>query len=367
MNPIATLSVSGLRNLTESTLSPAKRVNLFHGENGSGKTSLLEAIHLLATGRSFRSSKLDPLINYGLDKTIVFAQLSDGTKLGLSKGRRQRHQLRLQEETQRNWEAAARCLPLQVIDATAFQLLEGGPRARRRFLDWGVFHVEHGFVSAWRDSRKCLANRNALLKQQRLDTGQLDAWDRELVEAATTVDRLRGATMSRFLPLFKEVYTQLDGSHADELRVSYERGWSAEADFAEELIRSRDADRRYGSTQLGPQRADISVKLDHAPAVEVLSRGQQKILVSALKIAQGRLLSEALGAKCIYLVDDLPSELDPENRARVFASLLSLDSQLFVTCVELTGLSVDSQGGVFAGLGVGEMAQFHVEHGRITA
>lgn len=367
MNRIQTLKVSGLRNLAEVHIEPASRLNILHGENGSGKTSLLEAIHLLSTGRSFRSSKLDPLINYDLDQALVFSQLEDGVRIGLSKSRRRRHQLRLQEETQRNWEAVARCLPLQVIDSTAFQLLEGGPKARRRFLDWGVFHVEQGFISAWRDSRKCLANRNALLKQSRLDTAQLEAWDREFVAAAMAVDASRAAYMARFMPVFLEVYSQLEGAHATELQISYQRGWGAERSLGEELISSRELDRRYGSTQLGPQRADLSVRLDRAPAVEVLSRGQQKVLVSALKIAQGRLLSEALGSNCLYLIDDLPSELDPENRARVFASLLSLDTQLFVTCVELESLALASTGALYRGLQGAELAQFHVEHGRITA
>ncbi len=367
MNRIQTLKISGLRNLQGIEISPAPRLNLIYGENGSGKTSLLEAIHLLSSGRSFRSSKLDPLINYELDQALVFAQLDDGIRLGLSKSRRRRHQLRMQDETQRNWESVARSLPLQIIDATAFQLLEGGPKARRRFLDWGVFHVEQGFISAWRDSRKCLANRNALLKQDRFDLAQLEAWDREFVTASEQMDGHRRDYMQKFLPIFREVYSQLEGAHGDELALSYSRGWASDRSFAEELLRSRDLDRRYGSTQVGPQRADIIVRLERAPAVEVLSRGQQKILVSALKIAQGRLLSDCLGANCLYLIDDLPSELDAENRARVFDALLSLDSQLFVTCVELGSLVHAPGGSLFANLGRGEKAQFHVEHGRITA
>ncbi|MDF1765539.1 MAG: DNA replication/repair protein RecF [Gammaproteobacteria bacterium] len=367
MNRIQSLSVTGLRNLSEVVFSPASRLNILYGENGSGKTSLLEAIHLLATGRSFRSTKLDPLITENLDDSLVFAKLEDGLRIGLNKSRRRRHQLRLQEETQRNWESVARALPVQLIDSTAFQLLEGGPKARRKFLDWGVFHVEHSFVGAWRDASKCLANRNALLKQARFDSAQLEAWDRELVTAAEQVDRHRAEYMDRILPVFHEVYQQLDGAHREELCLTYDRGWAAGAGLAEELVRTRDADRRYGSTQTGPHRADIQVRLTRHPAVEILSRGQQKVLVCALKIAQGRLLSGAIGSNCLYLVDDLPSELDPENRARVFASLLSLDAQLFVTCVELESLGAASTEALFAPLSAHEMAQFHVEHGRITA
>ena len=227
--------------------------------------------------------------------------------------------------------------------------------------------MEHSFLTAWRDSRKCLANRNALLKAPRLDRPQLEAWDREFVAASVKVDAQRDAYLDRFLPVFKEVYAQLEGSHVASLEIRYERGWAEGANLDAELVRTLEVDRRYGSTQLGPQRADILLLLDRTPAVEVLSRGQQKILVSALKIAQGRLLSESLGVECLYLIDDLPSELDPENRARVFSTLLSLGSQLFVTCVELESLALASEGSLFAALDPSEIAQFHVEHGRITA
>lgn len=367
MSRVEKLTVTGLRNLVDIAIDVSPRLNIFHGENGSGKTSLLEGIHLLSSGRSFRSAKLDPLITHGKDEAVIFSQLTDGLRIGLSKSRRRRHLLRLQDETQKNWESVARSLPLQIIDSTAFQLLEGGPKARRRFLDWGVFHVEHSFLTAWRDSRKCLANRNALLKATRLDRPQLEAWDQEFVVASVKVDAQRGAYLDRFLPVFKEVYAQLEGSHVDSFEIRYDRGWAEGANLDAELVRTLEVDRRYGSTQLGPQRADILLLLDRTPAVEVLSRGQQKILVSALKIAQGRLLSESLGVECLYLIDDLPSELDPENRARVFSTLLSLDSQLFVTCVELESLALASEGSLFAALDLSEIAQFHVEHGRITA
>ena len=183
MSRVEKLTVTGLRNLVDVAIDVSPRLNIFHGENGSGKTSLLEGIHLLSSGRSFRSAKLDPLITHGKDEAVIFSKLTDGLRIGLSKSRRRRHLLRLQDETQKNWESVARSLPLQIIDSTAFQLLEGGPKARRRFLDWGVFHVEHSFLTAWRDSRKCLANRNALLKAPRLDRPQLEAWGWEFVEA----------------------------------------------------------------------------------------------------------------------------------------------------------------------------------------
>ena len=322
------LEVSQVRNLKSLKTDCHPLANIIYGVNGSGKTSLLEAIYLLGRGRSFRHRDLRLVVNHQAEELVVSAKIEKGMpakvhQMGVRRTSSGKFAARFDGKTLQSSVQLASELPLQLIDAHSFNLLEGGPSQRRQFLAWGVFHVEHSFLTAWRDSRKCLANRNALLKATRLDRPQLEAWDREFVVASVKVDAQRGAYLDRFLPVFKEVYAQLEGSHVDSLEIRYDRGWAEGANLDAELVRTLEVDRRYGSTQLGPQRADILLLLDRTPAVEVLSRGQQKILVSALKIAQGRLLSESLGVECLYLIDDLPSELDPDNRARVFSTLLS--------------------------------------------
>ena len=129
MSIIEKLNVTAVRNLQSLDIEPAPTINVIHGENGSGKTSVLESIHLLATGRSFRTSKLDPLINSDEESAVVFVRLEDGKEIGLSKSRRQNHQLRFRSEKQRNWEAVARELPVQILDSNSFLLLEGGPKS----------------------------------------------------------------------------------------------------------------------------------------------------------------------------------------------------------------------------------------------
>ena len=222
---------------------------------------------------------------------MIFAELASGAKIGLSKSRRQNHQLKLQSEKQRNWDKVARMLPVQVLDSGSFLLLEGGPKARRRYLDWGVFHVEPGFLPSWRNTRKCIANRNLLLKQPRLDHAQLSAWDAELDLSATIVDSARRTYIDSLMPEFLEVYKSLRGSFIEELDVEYKRGWDDDKNLGLALAENRAMDTKYGSTQIGPHRADISIKVGKNNAVDILSRGQQKVLVSALKIAQGNLLS----------------------------------------------------------------------------
>jgi len=359
MSEIIRLTISAVRNINSAEILPSPTINLLYGENGSGKTSFLEAIHLLASGKSFRSSKVDPLINDASDSAVIFAELNNGYHLGLSKSRRQNHQLHFQDQNQRNWESVARELPVQLLDSNSFLLLEGGPRSRRRFLDWGVFHVEQNFVSSWRRSRKCIANRNHLLKQRRLDTRQLMAWDSELSESAAEVDAARRKYFNSLIPRFAEVYSELGGVLREKLSIHYSRGWDEERDLAEVLSVTTEVDCRYGATQNGPHRAELDIRVGKNRAVDILSRGQQKILVSALKIAQGDLLSAALGRRCIYLVDDLPAELDAGNRSAVLQQLIRQAGQVFVTCVDRDALKSSLPEAT-------EVTMFHVERGTIT-
>ncbi len=314
---------------------------------------------MLASGRSFRTAKLDPLINSENEEAVIFAELGDGNQIGLSKSRRQNHQLKYRSEKQRNWENVARELPVQILDANSFLLLEGGPKSRRQFLDWGVFHVEQSFVANWRRTKKSIANRNLLLKNRNPDFSQIAAWDSELCQSANEVDAARNNYFKLFLPLFIDVYRSMDGADAELLEIGYERGWDEDKDIEEVLRENREIDARYGATQNGPHRADLTFGIRRNKAVEILSRGQQKILVSAMKIAQGVLLSQALHRNCIFLVDDLPAELDRENRAAVFRQLAELGGQIFVSCVELPAILDCLSNSP-------NVTTFHVERGTIT-
>ena len=357
MSAISKLEIRNFRNIEELSLSLSPSVNLIHGENGSGKTSLLESIHLLATGKSFRSHLVDPLIKDSCSEVILFAQDTEGSTFGLKKPRNRKHELKLNGQNQKNWDEVVRSIPVQVLDAGSFQLLEGGPKARRRFLDWGVFHVEPQFVNAWRRSKKALVNRNRLLKAQRLDEEQMMAWDSELSNAAESIDSARAAYIEKLMPSFEGVFRRLAGE-SENLTISYTRGWEVGVEIMAALKANRSQDFKYGSSQVGPHRADIEIKVGKRKAVEILSRGQQKILICALKIAQGKLLSESIGRDCYYLVDDLPAELDQHNRKRVLNQLVDLGGQLFVTAVDKSALDFESPEAA-------KFATFHVERGLI--
>lgn len=357
MSSIERLEVSRVRNLTEVRVHPCSTINILFGTNGSGKTSFLESVHLLGLGRSFRSSKLEPIIQENSEDIVVFGLLESGTSVGVSKSRRRGHTLKLQGEKQRSWAEVARHLPIQVINSDSFSLLEGSPRVRRRFLDWGVFHVEHNFIGDWRRASKCIAQRNLLLKQRRFDIDEIRAWDNELAILADRIDKARADYFREFTPLFQEVLASL--IELPGLSLEYSRGWSVGESLAEVLIAALPRDQKYGATQNGPHRADVLVKVGKLDAGEVLSRGQQKLLVCALKISQGLLLENKLGIKSIYLVDDLPAELDSLNRRKVCGLLESLNTQVFLSCVDPEEIeNCWSKASL--------PRKFHVEHGKIA-
>lgn len=359
MTVIERLNVSGLRNLVQVQLELSSGFNLFHGENGSGKTSLLESVYLLSRGKSFRSGQTDTLINADGGEAVVFARLSGGQQLGVSRKRGDKQTLKLDGVQQSNWDRVTSILPVLVLDAGTFALLEGGPKARRQYLDWGVFHVEPGFILAWRRFRKALANRNQLLKQSVPDFDELDAWDREFSAAGEAIHLARSAYVDLVLPYFRRVYEQIAGERALDLSINYSKGWG-EGSLASTLETSRRQDLKYKATQAGPQRGDLGISLGNRSAVDVLSRGQQKILITALKIAQGQLYSDGRDRRCIYLIDDLPAELDKVNREEVLACIGRMDSQCLVTCVAKSDLQECLSG-------ANEVVSFHVERGKIEA
>ena len=144
---LSRISVTGIRNLQPVTLNPSPRVNILYGDNGSGKTSLLEAIHLLGMARSFRSTRLTPVISHDQSNCTVFGLVEmvngQSSALGISRDRNGEARIRINGQSVRSATELAEALPLQLINPDSFRLLEGAPKLRRQFLDWGVFHVEH--------------------------------------------------------------------------------------------------------------------------------------------------------------------------------------------------------------------------------
>lgn len=334
---VASLDISGFRNLRRLRLNCAAGLNLITGPNASGKTSVLEALYVLGRGRSFRARQPRDLIQTGATAFQVVALMtgSDGRRVPVGIERDARElTARVGGAPTRSLVELARQTPVLLLNPDSHRLLEDGPKQRRRFMDWGLFHADPGFLDAWRRYDAALRHRNAALRTHAADRA-VDAWDGELAAAATLLDRLRGTFCEALGGVLEPLATTTLGKAGVE--VDYRRGWPLEPlerDFGSWLRAGRDQDRQQGHTRLGPHRADFSVRIAAQPPAEALSRGQQKLLIIALVLAQAELYRRHTGDACILLIDDLPAELDADSRARVTRALAELDTQLFVTAIE---------------------------------
>jgi DNA replication and repair protein RecF len=362
---LARLEVSGVRNLRAVALDSLANINICYGDNGSGKTSILESLYLLGLARSFRSSQIKSVITHGEQSCTVFGEvrpLGRGAALpvGVSRDREGALQVRISGRQVRTTSELAELLPLQLINSDSFNLLAGGPAHRRQFLDWGVFHVEHRFYQDWQRFQRCIKQRNSLLRHGKISASELRSWDREFSEAGEQIDARRTAYFEDLQQVFSTLMARLSGDLAP-LELRYRRGWEKGKPLLDALASTEQGDRQQGFTQVGPQRADMRVMMQGYSAAETLSRGQQKLVVCALKLAQGQLLSERSQRRCVYLVDDLPAELDRHHCALVAEVLNELGAQVFITCVEKQDVA-----GVWPQAAVGGSAMFHVEHGVVT-
>lgn len=327
---LAALRISNLRCLGEAGLEFGPGLTLIHGRNGSGKTSILEAAFLAGRGRSFRTRHTEALIARGQAALQVFARTeSPERRIGFEYRRDQAYTARLDGEEVRSLAELPGALFVEVIDPEVHRLVEGAPAERRRWLDWGVFHVEREFLENWLRFTRALRQRNAALKQ-----GQDPrAWDGELALRGEQVARARSEWFESVKPHLNESIQRLAGL---DVELSYYRGWAAERSLAEALEEGLDRDRQRGSTLPGPQRADVLLRLGGKVARDTLSRGQQKLVAAAMVIALLERLREQQAAPPTLLLDDPAAELDGERLGLLVDLVRELRCQLIVTSLDPT-------------------------------
>jgi len=345
------LQVENLRNLARVEIEPHAVLNLFHGSNGAGKTSLLEALVVLSRGRSFRTTQAAELIGPQDSTFRVFALTEDRHgqlhRLGLERsGKRWRGRMDGADLSQLS--QLTRSLPLVLMEPDSHLLVDGPPEVRRKYLDWGMFHVEQEFLSVWRRYSKALKQRNAALRGGQ--PAVLDAIDRILAGHGSRLTELRRAHSES---VGRNIQTMLSalGATLQELSLEYQQGWSG-GELHDVLRRNRERDADRGQTLSGPHRADLALVCGSAPARAVLSRGEQKILAAALLLTQAELLA-SLGEKPVILLDDLASEFDDLHYARVLERALATGAQVWVSGTRKPAATPDC-------------AMFHVEQGRVA-
>jgi DNA replication and repair protein RecF len=351
------LLIKDFRNIAAADLALSPGFNFLVGPNGSGKTSVLEAVYTLGHGRAFRSLLINRVIRHSQAEFVLHGRIESAERelsIGLSKSRAGDGKVRIDGNDGCKIAELAQLLPMQLITPEGFTLLNGGPKYRRAFLDWGCFHEHPGFFTAWSNLKRLLKQRNAALREVSR-YAQIRIWDQELIPLAMKISEWRAAysdaiaadvtaACAQFLPEFAVGFT-------------FQRGWDKESEYGELLERQFERDKALTYTALGPHKADFRIRVDGTPVEDVLSRGQLKLLMCALRLAQGEFLTRQSGRRCLYLIDDFASELDIHHRRLLAQRLKATQAQVFVSAVSAEQVSdmMDEKG-----------KMFHVEQGKIS-
>lgn len=359
------LQVQGLRRLVDIDLHPDPGFNLITGDNGSGKTSLLEAMHLMAHGRSFRGRIRDGLVRTGESALQVFLEWEQPGQPDRRAGLRHSGsawQARLDGSQVGQLGELCEALAVITFEPGSHALIDGSSEGRRRYLDWGLFHVERSdadgdgdFLSLWRRHSRAHKQRNALLRQGRTE-GQLDAWELELALAGEAITLQREAYVARLQPHIDTLLMDILPA-AGVATLSLQPGWRRQdLGLADALLLARERDLAQGHTTVGPHRADLKLEFRDLPGREGLSRGQTKLAALVLLLAQASHLASHTGHWPVLQLDDLASELDRHHQRRVLQVLGDSGAQVFVTGTDpipaMASLAITHK-------------TFHVEHGVI--
>ncbi len=350
---LQSLLVQNLRIIEQLNISLAQDVNLFVGENGAGKTSILEAIDVLSRGRSFRDRRTSPLIQQHTHQLTVSGNIleeEERTHLGVQKSSTQTV-LHCNQEKVASISTHAGYLPVITMHPDSHQLIQGGSKNRRNYIDWSAFHVKHDFLATWREYNKCLRQRNSALRN-RYSTEALNVWTKPLCELGEKLNLARSE-------IFKEISILFDKYSCIllpecNLGIKFHPGWQIDNTLEESIYNTREQELNSKTTRCGPHRADIEIILNDQKASSLASRGQQKLLAATLLLAQIDHFQQTIGRKCVVLLDDIRAELDLHHAQAFLSALQNLGCQVFITAIERDQISLE---------GWQDTRVFHVKQG----
>ena len=353
---LQSLLVHNLRIIENLEASFAADANLFVGENGAGKTSILEAIDILSRGRSFRERRTSPLLRRDSEELTIsgkIASLDQTARLGIQKSSRQTT-LHCNQEKVASIANHASFLPVLSMHPDTHQLIQGSGKHRRNYIDWSAFHVKPLFLQQWRDYSKCLRQRNVALREQVSDE-EISVWTQKLGALGEKVNDARSEIFSEISPIFAEFISIL--LPECEISLIYQQGWPEKVDLESSLREAHSLEQHSKTTKHGPHRADVKIFLNQQEASAAASRGQQKLIAACLLLAQIDHIQRYSEQKCVVLLDDIRAELDQKHAHALVSALQTLGCQVFITAIEAEQVDLS---------GWEDTKVFHVKQGACT-
>ena len=351
--PLELLNIYNARNIKELTFKPCETFNIIYGTNGSGKTTILESIYFLLRTRIFRNNKYKSFINLEADTCTIYSKFSslnsnvslNNFSLGISRSKdKLQPLLHLNNLKVSSLSQISNLVILGLITPESFNLLDAGPSTRRKFLDWGVFHVEHDFVNYWKSYRKILNNRNNVLKELKNKftnpndipshlLNDLHCWSPQFIELNNKLNKLREQQLNNISEYFNYFIKQFSVSLAENISLCFYQGWTHNINYKDYISDKLNQDINSGFTRYGTHRSDIIIKYKNIIANDVLSRGQKKIIIICLILAQFYYLKNIsnINNHNLLLLDDMDSELDHNNLNILLNILNEIDSQVLMT------------------------------------
>lgn len=352
------LSINQFRNIESTSLTFHPKVNLIIGDNGSGKSSLLEAIYLLGLGRSFRTHLTNRVIQHEQPHFTLYSEINFQERafpIGLQKSRNGETILKIDGQLVKKLASLTQYVPMQLITPESYTLLSGSPKNRRAYLDWGVFYHDPHFYNNWARIKRLLKQRNAALKQCNAYK-ELEVWDNELCALSEQISSQRAKYFAELQPLI--IQTMAEFLPEFTIESNFFCGWDEKnKPLAQYLFDNFQRDKQLGYTSIGPQKADLKLKINKLPVDDVLSRGQLKLLVYALRLAQGLFLNTIDNKQCVFLIDDFSSELDKSKQAILAKHIIDSKAQVFISAISMNNID---------DLFTQERSLFHVKQGKFT-
>lgn len=329
---VKSINLENFRCIKNAAIELGDGVNFFFGENGSGKSSLLESLHILATGKSFRTSKIENIKNFENNYFSIFSKIKrKGIEnvIGLKK-EKSFFDIRINSENINRLSDLVLHFSILTFHANSIKLIEGEPIYRRRYIDWWLFHSDPIFYAEWLRYQKILKHRNAAL---RTDYEFLGTWDEALAESGEKINSLRLSAVENMMIELNYLLKYNENFIFSNFSWKYYFGWSKEESLYSSLKRNFPRDAQYAFTSVGPHRSDLRLFFQGKDAKETLSRGQQKTLSLLLLMALASLHKKVLNETPVFLIDDLSSELDVNHRRHLMDQIVDFGGQILVTAV----------------------------------